>query len=190
MDSEKFSVEIHHGGFFVGSGVNARYLDEKLAWFDNLDRRTFCNDFIDYMLREVGYPTGLHLVFWCPPGCSIDQVTEILFEHEVRKMSAASVESKVLVIFLSHVKGNKKTEPDDISVAGCPELPKVMIAKPPASPIAMKQDADESESSDGGDSFEHDSEGDPNWYDSDYDFAKDDELYVENVDESEEDEFV
>ena len=113
-------------------------------------------------------------------------------------MSEASVESKVLVIFLSHVKGNKKTEPDDISVAGCPELPEVMIAKPPASPIAkppaspitMKQDADESESLDGGDSFEHDSEGDPNWYDSDYDFAKDDELYVENVDESEEDEFV
>ena len=49
----KFSVEVHHGGFFVGKGVNLTYLDEKITWFDNLDRNTLCTDVIYYMLEQL-----------------------------------------------------------------------------------------------------------------------------------------
>ena len=64
LESTKFSVEIHHGGFFVGSGLNVRYLDEKIAWFDNLDRNNFCYETIHYMISELGYANGgLVIVF-------------------------------------------------------------------------------------------------------------------------------
>ncbi|XP_048552559.1 uncharacterized protein LOC125532599 [Triticum urartu] len=55
FDSPKFSIELHHGGFFMGKGNNLAYLDEKLSLFDNLDRNTFCNDMIDYMLQQLNY---------------------------------------------------------------------------------------------------------------------------------------
>ena len=32
-----FTIELHHGGFFVGSGQLRTYVDEKIDWFDYCD---------------------------------------------------------------------------------------------------------------------------------------------------------
>ena len=116
-------------------------------------------------------------------------------------MVEASVESKVLVIFLNHDRARARIDSDDVS--GCPELPEVLLAEPPGSPKQElpevllpsppgnpRQELDDSENSDQQGGSECDFEGDPNWFDSDYDFSKDDELYENNVDELEEDELV
>ena len=80
LDSTKFSIEIHHGGFFVGSGLNISYLDGKVAWFDYLDRNYFSDDVIDYMTEQLGYPASqMENVFWCPPGKAINELIEIVF---------------------------------------------------------------------------------------------------------------
>ena len=193
LESTKFSVEIHHGGFFVGSGLNVRYLDEKIAWFDNLDRNNFCYETIHYMISELGYANGgLVIVFWCPPGKSVDEMIQINFESHCAKISKASVENKVLVLFWHHEKDKNRTKTvDDISYDGCPELPDVLVV-PPAPAAGHKEcDSDSSNNSEDEElKFDSDSEGDPAWHDSDYDVAKDDELYAQNVDESVEDEML
>jgi hypothetical protein len=35
-DNEEFLVEVHHGGFFYGSGVDRVYLDGKVDRFDHI----------------------------------------------------------------------------------------------------------------------------------------------------------
>lgn len=107
FDSLKFSIELHHGGFFMGKGINLAYLDEKVSLFDNLDRNTFCSDMIDYMLQQLNYPPDqLEIVLWCPPGKTLADLVPIDFEFDCLKMARASVHSKVLVLFVNHVKKN------------------------------------------------------------------------------------
>ena len=36
-ESTEFSVEVHHGGFFCGIGVNRTYMDGQIVWFDHCD---------------------------------------------------------------------------------------------------------------------------------------------------------
>lgn len=36
-DEMKFSVEVHHGGVFYGSGQNRAYIDGKVDWWDHVD---------------------------------------------------------------------------------------------------------------------------------------------------------
>nr|XP_040245124.1 golgin subfamily A member 6-like protein 6 [Aegilops tauschii subsp. strangulata] len=96
-DSVKFSVEVHHGGFFAGKGVNLTYLDEKITWFDNLDRNTL-------------------------------YVVEINLENDCFKMARASVYSKVLVLFVKHIREQNQEEEDDIAIKGSPALPIVIMS--------------------------------------------------------------
>ena len=35
-----FTVELHHGGFFVGFGQLRTYVNGKISWFDNCDTDT------------------------------------------------------------------------------------------------------------------------------------------------------
>ena len=124
-------------------------------------------------------------------------------------MARASVHSKVLVLFVNHVK---RSEEDDIAYRAGPELPPVIL-----SPISkdklrhMKsestegivdnaensgkmpdsgtvEDPENSEISDNledsEEDWECDSETDPTWYDSDYAMDEDDDLYDKNVDDA------
>ncbi|EEC66457.1 hypothetical protein OsI_32520 [Oryza sativa Indica Group] len=34
-EDEEFSIEMHHGGFFMGNGVNRAYVDGRVSWFDH-----------------------------------------------------------------------------------------------------------------------------------------------------------
>jgi len=38
---DEFTVEIHHGGFFVGSGSLRSYVDESVSWFECIEADTF-----------------------------------------------------------------------------------------------------------------------------------------------------
>ncbi|XP_048560847.1 uncharacterized protein LOC125541485 [Triticum urartu] len=194
----------------MGKGNNLAYLDEKLSLFDNLDRNTFCNDMIDYMLQQLNYALDqLEIGLWCPPGKTVANMVPIDFEFDCLKMARASVHSKELVLFVNHVK---RSEEDDIAYRAGPELPRVIL-----SPISkdklrhMKsestegivdnaensgkmldsgtvEDPENSEISDNSEDSEEDWEcdsgTDPTWYDSDYAMDEDDDLYDKNVDDA------
>lgn len=38
---EEFSVQVHHGGFFLGFGYLRSYVDGKIDWFDRVERDTW-----------------------------------------------------------------------------------------------------------------------------------------------------
>ncbi|KAM0828925.1 hypothetical protein ACQ4PT_067213 [Festuca glaucescens] len=166
LESTKFTVEVHHGGYFVGSGQTISYLDEKsTVWFDNLDRNTFNIETLCSMIDQLGYEKR-RFIFWCPPGKAIDELMEVVWLKHCKLMAEASVESKVLVLFLHHPDDNEQQVKDELS------------------------HGESSEDSEKEDDFQCDSDEDPAWHDSDYDMKEDDELFVENVDDSEVDEMV
>jgi hypothetical protein len=56
LDSTKFSVQIHHGGYFVKYEQDISYVNEKsTVWFDNLGRNSFDMDTLDWMMAQLGY---------------------------------------------------------------------------------------------------------------------------------------
>ena len=40
-ESIEFSVEVHHGDFFCGIGVNRTYVDGQVSWFDHCDGKSW-----------------------------------------------------------------------------------------------------------------------------------------------------
>jgi hypothetical protein len=166
LESTKFTVEVHHGGYFVRSGQNVSYMDEKsTVWFDNLDRNNFNMDTVLCMISWLGYEKR-KFVFWCPPGKAIDELTEVVFEKHCKLMAEASLDSKVLVWFIHHPNIEEQEVKDEISQG------------------EISQDSDQEEN------YQYSSDEDPAWHDSDYDMKEDDDLFAEHVDDSEVDEMV
>ena len=70
VDSDEFTVEVHHGEFFVRQGSNRAYVDERVNWFDHCDIDTWSplwfEDFFlrnciiqnQQLLRSIGYCLG------------------------------------------------------------------------------------------------------------------------------------
>ncbi|CAD6338844.1 unnamed protein product [Miscanthus lutarioriparius] len=58
-DDEECSVEVHHGGFFYGSGVDQVYLDGKVDWFDHITVEYWSFYAVDEILVVLGYDLGV-----------------------------------------------------------------------------------------------------------------------------------
>lgn len=52
---EEFSLEVHHGDFFVGLGHLRSYVDEKIDWFDLIDCDTWSPLWFDDFMQQLGY---------------------------------------------------------------------------------------------------------------------------------------
>jgi hypothetical protein len=95
VESSKFTVEVHHGGYFAKSGQSVRYLDEKSTiWFDNVDRNIFKRDTLDSMIDQLGYENR-KCVFWCPPRKDFYQNSVYFFskfyQYSVQNLSKFSL---------------------------------------------------------------------------------------------------
>ncbi|KAE8815636.1 hypothetical protein D1007_07115 [Hordeum vulgare] len=98
------------------------------------------NELMEVMARlpklrteELRYPPGeLDIIFWCPPGKTISEMVAIDFEVDCLKMAKTTVNSKVLVLFVKHVKTTEikklEEEEDDIAYRVGPELPEVILS--------------------------------------------------------------
>ncbi|CAN6291912.1 unnamed protein product [Urochloa humidicola] len=62
--NEEFTVEIHHGGFFVGFGQLRSYVDGKVNWFDHCEVDTWSTLWLDDMVQELGYPKDQSVKFY------------------------------------------------------------------------------------------------------------------------------
>ncbi|CAO2149445.1 unnamed protein product [Urochloa humidicola] len=54
--SDEFTVELHHGGFFVGQGSNRAYVDEKISWFDHCEKDSWSPLWIDDFVEQLHGP--------------------------------------------------------------------------------------------------------------------------------------
>jgi hypothetical protein len=125
-------VEIHHGELFCGLGGNRDYIDEKVDYFDECDKETWCQETIDYMLNKLGYPPSwLEHVYWLETDYGIaDGLRELIWERDAQKMAATvSVHCKKLIVYVDHVNLLSSHElPDDVLEAKLPELPSVVVS--------------------------------------------------------------
>jgi hypothetical protein len=96
------------------------------------------------MIDQLGYEER-KFIFWCPPGKSIDELMEVVWLKHCKLMAEASVESKVLVLFLYHPDDNEQQVKDELSHG------------------ESSEDSEEEED------FQCESDEDPVWHDSDYD---------------------
>ena len=63
-----FSVQINHGGFFVGQGRNRSYVDGRAIWYDQVERVTWSPIMIENLVEELGYEMAGRLkVFYRVP---------------------------------------------------------------------------------------------------------------------------
>ena len=54
-NDDEFSIEIHPGGLFVGSGNLRSYVDEKISWFDYYDVDTWSTLWFDDFAEQLDY---------------------------------------------------------------------------------------------------------------------------------------
>ena len=69
-ESTEFSVEVHHGGFFCGIGVNRTYMDGQIAWFDHCDGENWSFFWIEEFIGMLGYAVSAPRlrIYWLLPG--------------------------------------------------------------------------------------------------------------------------
>ena len=53
--SSNFSVDINHGGFFVGHGRNRAYVNGRAIRYDHVEKVTWSPIFVESLVEEIGY---------------------------------------------------------------------------------------------------------------------------------------
>jgi hypothetical protein len=63
-----FSIEINHGGYFLGSGANRSYVSGSVIWYDDLDMVSWSHALLENIVEEIGYEMcGRIKVYYCIP---------------------------------------------------------------------------------------------------------------------------
>lgn len=63
-----FSVEINHGGFFCGVGLNKSYVDGRIDYFDRCEVDSWSPLWIKDFIEQLGHDALQCHVYWLFPG--------------------------------------------------------------------------------------------------------------------------
>ena len=126
-DSGHISVEIHHGGFFCGIGVNHTYVNEKVDWFDHMDVDLWCYFWVVDFVSKLGYEVSSPnlRVHWLLPGKNIwDGLRIISNDGDTEVMRQFAGKMKNFVLYIDH--HYQGLPPEDIVMNPVSDLPKVL----------------------------------------------------------------
>ena len=87
--SSFFSMQINHGGFFVGEGRNSSYVDGRAIWYDQVERVTLSPIMIENLVEEIGYEMAGRLkVFYGVPILTLSKngLREITDDEQAGRM--------------------------------------------------------------------------------------------------------
>lgn len=203
MDSDQFTIEVHHGGFFAGQGANRAYIDGKVNWFDFCEVDTLSSLWFDDFVEQLQYEPSYALkIYWLLPGKDMsDGLRIISIDRDTNIMTAAVNKCRNLVIYFDHDDNISGLNWDDIVANPIASLPKVLsptkvqfvesrCEKLPEFYSNLKNNRDDvgtetdCPSVGNADSEDNGSECDSDFLDSDYELAdEDDDLFVDNIDE-------
>ncbi|EEC68507.1 hypothetical protein OsI_36776 [Oryza sativa Indica Group] len=180
-NSKHFTIEIHHGGFFCGMGVNRSYVDGKVSWFDYVNSREWGSSLhlLD-LVAMLGYAAGPRLeVYWLLLGKRLaDGLRIVDNEVEINVMNSVCNRVKNFVLYLDHSDHVSGSNHEDIVLSLISQLPKVM------SPVRGCQQKEHGNQGGSNVGEPHDSEADDlDFVDIDYELQDDDDdLFEDNVD--------
>ncbi|KAE8799076.1 Synaptic vesicle 2-related protein [Hordeum vulgare] len=98
-----FTLEIEHGGIFLGAVSELEYYNSSVEVLDHLDPATFSYEVLEQHLNWLGYPKNQHIIYWCLPDKKIfDGLVRITDDEDLQQVTRASVNHKVLVIMVDH----------------------------------------------------------------------------------------
>jgi hypothetical protein len=208
-ESDLFTVELIHNGFFCGLVDKLEYVCASVDHFDFMAAETWSIFWLDEILKTLGLSRDgkLH-VYWCLPDKNIrDGLVPIESDEVIRRMARAIRTEKTLSVFVDHTDFLRGLRQDVLQTV--PPLPHVRtqtrvptvdkISPPRAQPTASRipaasvdheassntsivQFVDKEASVQLSDS---DSDSDFEFYDSDFSVEDgDDDLFTDNVDKS------
>lgn len=113
---EEFTIEIHHGGFFVGFGHLRLYGGEKLDWFDSIEIDTWSPLWFEDFLQQLRYQNDLRIKFyWLLPGRTLaDGLRIIASNHDTNVMALVIEKCKTLVVYVDHEASRGDCPWDDV----------------------------------------------------------------------------
>ena len=122
-----FSVEIHHGGYFIGSGTNRSYVDGSAIWFDQVDTVTWSPLMVENLVEEIGYEMkGRMKVHYLVPVLTMSNngLRRIRDEHDTAHIVRfVEIGNHFISLFLDHdVPINR----DDVVLIPVADIPKVI----------------------------------------------------------------
>ena len=126
--SDAFTIELHHGGFFVGSGHLRSYVDEKIDWFDWIDCDTWYVLWFEDFVEQLGYHsvTGIQF-YWLLPGKDLsDGLRIIATDQDTNVMVSVVHKVRNLLVYADHHGSMDSVTWDDIVVNTVNQLPKVL----------------------------------------------------------------
>ncbi|KAJ1275969.1 hypothetical protein BS78_05G177800 [Paspalum vaginatum] len=129
--SDQFTIEVRHGGFFIGYGQLRSYVDGKVDWFDNADADTWSTLWFEDFVQLLGYQQQPSLKFyWLLPERDLsDGLRIIVGDQDTILMAQVSSKVKNLVVYFDHQDNMGGVDWDDIVANPGAPLPKVISPK-------------------------------------------------------------
>lgn len=128
-DSRKeFTLEVHHGGYFVGYGHLRTYVDDKVNYFDWIEVDTWSPLWFEDFVKELGHEWNLNLkIYWLLPEKTLaDGLRVIASDHDTRVMAAVAAKIRTLIVYVDHEDKIGEVDWDDVVANPVVELPKVI----------------------------------------------------------------
>jgi hypothetical protein len=167
-------VEVHHNGFFCGTGVDKVYLDGKVDCFDNIKVQYWSFNALEEISMELGYGLGVPVWWLLPEQDLASGLRLIASNQEAKIMKQVAFKVKNYVLYLDNYNSLEGSQTEDVLYNPNTSLLKVMSpSKVPASARSEYVDDDS------------DCSSDVDFADSDYDVEEDDDdLFSNNIDEA------
>jgi hypothetical protein len=127
-DTDSFTIELHHGGFFVGFDNLRSYVDEKVHWFDWIESDEWSAVWFKDFLQELGYESVANIKFyWLLPGIDFPEGLRVIkSDNDIRAMISVVHKVKILVVYADESDSMNIVDWDDIVANPVNELPKVL----------------------------------------------------------------
>jgi hypothetical protein len=104
VSGEEFTIEVHHGGCFLGSGHTKSYVDEKVSWFDHCEVETWSVLWFEDIVEQLGYTKSATFdVYWLMPGKTlVDGLRIVSTDSDTNAMCSVVDRVQNLVLYFHH----------------------------------------------------------------------------------------
>lgn len=128
VSGEKCTIEVHHGGFFIGFLLLRSYVDEKVSWFDHCEVGIWSTLRFDDIVEQLGYTKLVNLkVYWSLPRKTLEDGLRIICtDADTNAMCSVVDRVQNLVLYADHEGILANVHWDDLVVNPIFELPKVI----------------------------------------------------------------